>query len=157
MGTILPKSTGLILVWLVLGTLFAYGIYHDLCPAIIDDPTVWEREIDGEFARAMQAMGQVREQCLTKEGLLGSSPTCKEAVMQLRERLEKVSALAASPPPQDEILVYKARRFGALARGGIRLLDTFRALPLAEIGEATKQLEELLRQLEGEKRGGERV
>lgn len=156
METTSPKSTSLAFVWLVLGALFAYGIYHDLRSETVD-PAMWEREIDGEFARAMQAMGEVREQCLTKEGLLGSSPACKEAVMQLRRRLVKLSALATSPPTQDEVLVYKAKRLGALARGGIRLLNTLRALPLSEIGEATRQLEELLRQLEGEKRGGERV
>jgi len=156
MGTVSSKSTGLTLVWLVLGTLFAYGVYHDLRPAATD-PAAWERQIDGEFARAMQVMGEVREQCLTKEGLLGSGPACKKAVAQLRERLEKVSALAASVPTEAEGSVYKAKRLGALARGGIRLLDTLRALPLAEIGEATRQLEELLRQLEGAERGEERV
>jgi hypothetical protein len=156
MATTSVKSTSLILVWLVFGVLFAYGIYHDLHSEIAN-PAAWEREIGNEFARAMQAIGDVKKHCLTKAGLLGSDSACKEAAMQLREQLVKVSALATSPPTQDKILVYKAKRLGALARGGIQLLDTLQALSLAEIGKATKQLEELLRQLETAKRGGERV
>ena len=120
----------------------------------------WEREIDGEFAQAMQAIGKVKKQCLTKQGLLGNNSACNKVARQLRERLVKVSTLATSPPIQDEILVYKAKRLGTLAQGGIELLDILQALSLNEsgrlprgssLGEAIRQLQKLLRQLEIEK------